>query len=162
MKSNKGTIICKRADQKQIKSNTGKLESKNKVSGLFSILAFLHPPGDKTNGVSNFAWYLHQTKTNEIDPAFGLELEGIETLEELNNLKLNLFHLIEKNVDPTISIKKNVNNNNKGKSMKTSLRTIKRITLMKSTRATMRKIKQIIKKMTLIESMNCTFKNIDN
>ena len=40
---------------------------------MFSILAFLHPPRDKTKGVSNYAKYLHQKETNEFDPASGLE-----------------------------------------------------------------------------------------
>ena len=65
------------------------------MCGFLSVLAPLHPPSDNPIRVSNCAKYHHEIKTDGTDITDGWKVDDIEKLEELNNLKINVFELTE-------------------------------------------------------------------
>ena len=60
------------------------IEKKDKLCGIYGILAFLHPQIDIPTKVINYKKYINEIKSDGIDFTDRLKVDDIEKLEELN------------------------------------------------------------------------------
>ena len=60
------------------------IKNKDKLCGIYSMLALLHRKGHNPNRVSNYRQHLHGEKLKGIDLTDGFEVDGVEKVEQSN------------------------------------------------------------------------------